>query len=84
MGAITPNPSVEVNFRFRVGYALHQDSSMWRCSYDNSTCYKAKAVAVINSIDQVSGYSTGNQLITVKGHGFNSKNISAIIDGIPC
>jgi hypothetical protein len=51
MGAITPSNSVDINFRFRVGYALHQESSMWRCSYDNSTCYKAKAVAVINSID---------------------------------
>jgi len=57
---------------------------MLRCSYDNSTCYKAKATAVINSIDKASGYSTGSQLITVKGYGFTSSNITAIIDGVPC
>ena len=51
MGAITPNKSAEVNFRFRVGYALHQESSMLRCDYYNSSCYKAKAVARIDSID---------------------------------
>lgn len=35
MGAITPSASVDVNFRFRVGYAMHMDYSMKRCSYDN-------------------------------------------------
>lgn len=35
MGAIVPNKTVDVKFRFRVGYALCQDSTMLRCSYDN-------------------------------------------------
>jgi hypothetical protein len=48
MGAITPNPSADVMFRFRVGYAMHIETQMTRCSYDNSTCYKAKAVARID------------------------------------
>jgi hypothetical protein len=51
MGAITPSMDALVEFRFRVGYAMHMDYSMIRCSYDNSTCYKAKAVARIDSID---------------------------------
>ena len=57
---------------------------MLRCNYQNSSCYKAKAVAVINSIDAEQGYTTGSQLITVKGHGFNSFGIKAHIDGVPC
>ena len=35
------------------------DSQMTRCSYDNSTCYKAKAVAMISSISEIKGYQTG-------------------------
>jgi hypothetical protein len=60
------------------------DSPMYRCSYDNSTCYKAKAVALINSITESQGYMTGGQLITVNGHGFSKGTIDAKIDGVPC
>jgi hypothetical protein len=56
MGAITPSKDALIEFRFRVGYAMHMEHSMLRCSYDNSTCYKAKAVAKIDSIDAVQGY----------------------------
>jgi hypothetical protein len=75
MGAITPNASVDVSFRFRVGYAQHMDHTLLKCSYDNSTCYKVKAVAKIDSISASEGYKTGGQLLTVKGYGFNSDNI---------
>jgi hypothetical protein len=84
MGAILPNSSVDVNFRFRVGYALHMDHSMKRCSYDNTKCYKAKAVAKIDSISATDGFKTGGQVLTVKGHGFNSENIEVKIDGATC
>jgi hypothetical protein len=84
MGAILPNSSVDVNFRFRVGYALHMDHSMKRCSYDNTKCYKAKAVAKIDSISAIEGYKTGGQVLTVNGHGFNSDNIDVKIDGVGC
>ena len=59
MGAIEPSKDVSVEFRFRVGYAMHMEHSMIRCSYDNTTCYKAKAVARIDSIDAKEGYSSG-------------------------
>jgi len=59
MGAITPSKDIQVEFRFRVGYAMQMDHSMIRCSYDNSTCYKVKAVAKIDSINAESGYTTG-------------------------
>lgn len=63
---------------------MHMEHSMLRCSYDNSTCYKAKAVAKIDSIDAVQGYTTGGQLLTVRGHGFGGDVIEALIDGVPC
>ena len=56
MGDIVPSNQTEIDFQFRVGYCQHMESQMTRCSYDNSTCYKAKAVAVINSISEVQGY----------------------------
>ena len=84
MGGITPNNNVEINFRFRVGYAMHMEHSMLHCSYDNSTCYKAKAVARIDSIDATEGYSTGGQILTVRGHGFGGDMFDVKIDGIPC
>ena len=59
MGAIPPNAAVDVKFRYRVGYAQHVLHQMLRCSYDNSTCYEAKAVAKIDSIDAVNGYTSG-------------------------
>jgi hypothetical protein len=51
MGEILPSASADVMFKFRVGYAMHMDSTMIRCDYKNTTCYKAKAVARIDSID---------------------------------
>lgn len=75
MGAITPVESAEVKFRFRAGYAQHYDSTMIRCDYANTTCYKAKGVAMLKSMDVHTGYTTGRQNITVKGHGFNTNDI---------
>lgn len=60
------------------------DSPMYRCAYDNTNCYKAKAVAVIYDITESQGYLTGGQEITVKGHGFANGTIDAKIDGVPC
>jgi hypothetical protein len=59
---------------------------MIRCSYDNSTCYKAKALGRIDSISASEGYKTGSQLIRVDGYGFNTvpENITVLIDGAPC
>lgn len=84
MGAIEPSKEVSVEFKFRVGYAMHMEHSMIRCSFDNSTCYKAKAVARIDSIDATTGYTTGGQLLTIKGHGFNADLHEVKIDGVPC
>lgn len=60
------------------------ESSMLRCSFDNSTCYKAKILGVINSISADQGYKTGGQLLTIKGYGFDSENLDVKVDGIQC
>ena len=57
---------------------------MLTCSYDNSTCYKVKAVAVINSIATTSGYTSGGQTVTISGYGFQSNNVIVNIDGKDC
>jgi hypothetical protein len=40
------------------------------CDYNNNTCYYAKTVPVMLSVDQSTGYYTGGQNLTVYGHGF--------------
>jgi len=84
VGDVTSNSSVAAVMKFKAGNTLNYDASAIRCDYSNSSCYVAKAVPVINYIDSQSGYTTGGQLITVEGWGFNSANISATIDGQPC
>ena len=84
MGDILPNASASTDFLWRVGYSLKMAQTVTRCSYDNQTCYEVKAVARIDAISASSGYTTGNQLLTVTGLGFNSPNISATVDGVPC
>jgi len=60
------------------------DQEMTHCSFDNQTCYKAKTVPVIHTISSHTGYVTGGQNLTVKGHGFTSGNITATVDGVNC
>lgn len=57
---------------------------MLHCSYDNSTCYVAKTVPVIHSLTTNTGYMAGGVNLTVKGHGFDSGNITAKVGDIPC
>jgi hypothetical protein len=58
-------------------------SALW-CSYDNETCYYAKNVPVIFSVDKSEGYHTGGQNLTITGHGFASGEISVTVDGVEC
>jgi IPT/TIG domain len=44
----------------------------------------AKAVGRIDTISASTGYTTGGQLLKVKGLGFTSRNISVTIDGVAC
>ena len=65
VGSIGPNASTDGVMTFEAGNTLPYDATMLRCDYSNSTCYRAKAVPVINYIDSQQGYTTGGQLITV-------------------
>jgi hypothetical protein len=40
------------------------------CDYHNESCYYAKTVPVIFSVDRSAGFYTGGQNLTVTGHGF--------------
>jgi len=84
VGKINPTNDASVNIKFKVGNAMHLDNAMIRCDYTNTTCYKARAVPVIYSIDYTQGYTSGGQQLTIKGYGFASENISTMIDGAPC
>jgi hypothetical protein len=70
--------------KFRVGDTLHNQKTSLRCDYTNQTCYKAKILPVIYSVNATSGYTTGGQVITVKGFGFNNGTIDAKVDGVSC
>jgi len=70
--------------KFVAGNAMHLDFSMTTCSYDNSTCYKTKSVARVNSVSAASGYTSGGQTITIKGFGFDTTTTTVMIDGAAC
>ena len=57
---------------------------MTHCEYDNEVCYKARSVPVIYGVSENTTYITGGQSLTVTGYGFNSENIDATVDGVPC
>jgi len=44
---------------WETGYAIHDPVTMNNCQYDGTTCYQAKTVPAIYSIDQKEGYVTG-------------------------
>jgi hypothetical protein len=44
---------------WETGYAIHDPVTMENCEYDGVTCYQAKTVPAIYSIDQKTGYVTG-------------------------
>jgi hypothetical protein len=51
MGGIIPSNSVDIKFRWSVGYAYVQEQSAMRCDYTNTTCFSVRAVAVIQKIE---------------------------------
>jgi hypothetical protein len=69
---------------WETGYAIHDPVTMNNCQFDGTTCYQAKTVPAIYSIDQKEGYVTGGQVITVKGFGFGKGTIKPTIEGVEC
>ena len=54
------------------------------CMLDNKTCYEAKIVPSISSINTTTGYNSGSQAISIKGFGLTGTKISVLIDGVIC
>lgn len=69
---------------WETGYADNQELENLHCSYDNKTCYQVKTVPVIFETSSNSGYKTGGQNLTLKGHGLDIGTISATVDGVAC
>jgi hypothetical protein len=69
---------------WETGYADNQELETLHCSYDNATCYQVKTVPVIFETSSNSGYRTGGQNLTLKGHGLDVGTISATVDGVAC
>jgi hypothetical protein len=76
--------NLDVRMTWETGFAIHDEISMQNCDYAGTTCYTAKTVPAIFSIDQKKGYLTGGQVITVKGFGFGEGTIKPTIEGVEC
>ena len=68
---------------WETGKAHVQKVEATHCSYDNQTCYEARAVPVIFGINSHEGYRTGGMNLTIDGYGF-SGDIIATVDGKDC
>jgi len=73
-----------IQMLWEVGYASQSSQEATHCSYDNSTCYRVKAVPVIFNISSNTGYTSGGQNLTIHGHGFKGGNITVTVDGVNC
>jgi hypothetical protein len=62
---------------------INQQQSV-HCNFDETHCYKAFNVPVIFAVSSNTGYTTGGQILTVTGHGFNNNKITAQVDGVDC
>jgi hypothetical protein len=84
VGELPIGESYNITMQWETGQAfiLRQEST--HCSYDNSTCYQARAVPVIFETSSKIGYTTGGMNLTVTGYGFNDGVIDAKVDGQAC
>jgi hypothetical protein len=81
VGEVPSGEMLDVSMLWEVGNTYTDSGLMTHCSYDNSTCFKARTVPVIFDISSNTTYTTGGQNLTVTGYGFDSDNIDAKIDG---
>jgi len=75
VGDVPIGDNHKISMVWETGHAEVLDESALWCSYDNATCYFAKSVPVIFSIDKSRGLTTGGQNLTVYGHGFGQGDI---------
>ena len=84
VGDQLPSKSQDLSMLWETGNANLVMQDALHCSYDNTTCYKAKTVPVIFNMNTHTAYKTGGANLTVQGKGFNSPKIKATLDGQDC
>ena len=61
-----PNKNSPIDARFMSGYAYKQTTS-YHCNYAGDDCWYVRVLPKIETISASSGYSTGNQTLTITG-----------------
>lgn len=69
---------------WEVGKSDVDQAQAKHCNFDQTHCYKAFSVPVIFTVSSNTGYTTGGQILSVTGHGFNNQKITAQVDGVDC
>jgi hypothetical protein len=84
VGELPAGQTYNISMQWETGKAwvLKQEATF--CTYDNQTCYQARSVPVIFGTSSSIGYNTGGMNLTVTGHGFNTGEIVAKVDGVEC
>jgi hypothetical protein len=67
----------EVSMMWEVGKSDLNGQIAKHCNFDESHCYEAFNVPSIYTVSSNTGYTTGGQILTVTGHGFNNIKVSA-------
>jgi hypothetical protein len=86
-GRVTDQPtnqSSTFSMMWETGKAGKQLNEMNYCNYDQSECYEAKTVPVINGVSANTGYTSGGQNLTISGFGFEDSRIAVTVDGVAC
>jgi hypothetical protein len=84
VGKVTANPSSSLLFQVAAGNAYIDEVTSVTCDITGVTCYKAKSIPVITSVSANTGFTTGGQLLTLTGYGFNSTTAAVTVDGVTC
>lgn len=84
IGEGTISKDQNITMMWETGNAAVQEVASLTCDFNNTNCYQAKSIPVIFNVSENIGYNTGGQNITVKGYGFDSGRIHAVVDGQNC
>lgn len=78
-GTISKNQNITM--MWETGRAAISVPESLFCDFNQTNCYQAKSLPVIYNISSNIGYNTGGQNLTIKGYGFDSGIIKAVVDG---
>lgn len=81
-GTISKNQNITM--MWETGRSAVALSESLFCDFKQVNCYQAKSLPVIYDISANTGYNTGGQNLTIKGFGFDSGTIKAMVDGQEC